>query len=742
MCPHITFLEWVRRRSNQYTRHFERRWPLERKQCQIEDVDLRVQATPKPARPGVSYYREYHRGWNVSTTDQQYKRALANLKSPNMLVVWLETLDHGGWRMLEDYLNASGVVPWISTARRKSGGVCASGSLSACATNMTVHANMNANRRRRRGTQGGHHYDPTDAERAEAVRINHHDVALHAALTKGLNLETSVPTPTPTRSSGSGSGSTNSMPVPQSPPAVIDIATAAAAWAWVPDPDKEYVIENVKYSTPLVANGNLNKPGQGDSGEISMDSRWMFTPVPGDPEYYFIDRAAGGSKARLQVGNEVAMMRPSSKTVEWVRFSLTDAENGEFFLDSKAGPKRGSKRIDFKGDGSVGFIQTNKGGLSKKFRISLADAANIANDKPWKDTEGNEIKAGKGGQLTKIDGTWYWIGTDPNNAGHLHLYSSETLGDGTWKWRGQVAEVENGRAANCKLAKHPNNYYIIVCKGQVFFKSDTVDGWYDSTNPQNVQKYVKRPTFANGEPIEGLYTHKFGGGSLFIDDDGESAYYITSRKNLEVEKAQKVNPNVYKDDRNVGIYKLNEEWTDYEEENAEVYWNSNIGREAMFLFKRNNRYYMTASHTGGWKPSDTYIKTATRQDFLDGQWGPEKQLEFVPAKIHNDKSVKSHGCQQRYLVDLGDDRWMFGGDRYPVEGYDVWYPKYGRHIRMPVVWRNETVVWSDDKVPMPTVYWRSVWNVGAYDYTNTKSEKHDPVPGVNDCPTKCFHLHL
>ena len=500
----------------------------------------------------------------------------------------------------------------------------------------------------------------------------------------------------------------------------------SSAWAWDPDPDKEYTITNVKYSTPLIANGNLNKPDQGDSGEDSLDSRWVFTPVPGDPKYYFIDRAAGGSRTRLQAGNKEATMRPSDKTGEWVRFSLTDAGNGEFFLDSKAGPKRGSRRIDFKDDGSVGIVHTNKGGWSKKFRIEdIPKAVNIVNDKPWKDTEGNEIKAGKGGQLTKIDGTWYWIGTDPNNDGHLHLYSSETLGDGTWKWRGQVAEAENDWAANCKLVKHPDNYYIIVCKGQAFFKSDTVDGWYESTNPKNVWKYAKRPTFANGELVQGLYKHKFGGGSLFIDDDGESAYYITSRMNREWKEAQKENPSVHKRDRNVGIYKLNKEWTDYEEENAEVYWDSNIDREAMFLFKRKNRYYMTASHTSNWKPSDTYIKTSTSLD----DWGPEKQLEFVPAKTRNNKSVKSHGCQQRYLVDLGDDRWMFGGDRYPDEGYDIWYAKYGRHIRMPVVWSN-------GKVPMPTVYWRSVWEVGAYDYTNTKSEKHDPVPGVNDCPTE------
>ena len=160
MCPHITFLEWVRRRSNQYTRQFEHYWGV---------------------NPPEPYFAQYLRGWNVSTTDQQYKRALSNLKRPNMHVMWLETLDHGGWKRFEDYLTASGVVPWINTARRTSGGVCANSSLSACAAKKTVHEN--ANGRRRRSTQISHHYAPTDAELSEAARINHHDVALHAALT-------------------------------------------------------------------------------------------------------------------------------------------------------------------------------------------------------------------------------------------------------------------------------------------------------------------------------------------------------------------------------------------------------------------------------------------------------------------------------------------------------------------------------------------------------------------------------
>ena len=64
---------------------------------------------------------------------------------------------------------------------------------------------------------------------------------------------------------------------------------------------------------------------------------------------------------------------------------------------------------------------------------------------------------------------------------------------------------------------------------------------------------------------------------------------------------------------------------------------------------------------------------------------------------------------------------MFGGDRYPVEDTEIWDPQDGGHIRMPVVWSNG----------VPTVYWRREWNVAAHNGTNTTSESHARVPGVD-----------
>jgi hypothetical protein len=305
----------------------------------------------------------------------------------------------------------------------------------------------------------------------------------------------------------------------------------------------------------------------------------------------------------------------------------------------------------------------------------------------------------------------------------IHLYSSDTLGDGTWVHRGIVvhAEPDEYTMANVRLARHPDGHFIIIGKAMRIYSSLTVDGPYTQEPTPNIATYNNRPALDpdTGEYVQGLHRHKYGGGSLFLDDgfdnDGNptvTAYYITSRKLLYDTAG------VPLASRSVGIYKLQDDWLDFEADTAEVYWGPNMNREAMFLYKRNGMYYMSSSHTSGWRPSDTYFRNAWQ---LSGPWSEESQVAFVPALTETGSSVKSHGCQFRYLIDVGGDRWMFGGDRYPVKDPATWNPEDGRHIRIPVVWSND----------VPTVYWRREWNVAAHDGTNTSSERHTRVPGVD-----------
>lgn len=539
---------------------------------------------------------------------------------------------------------------------------------------------------------------------------------------------------------------------------------------WVPDPGKEYILTNLAEKTPLASRRGYSRPYQGAIGEVSDHTRWVFTPVEGSPGVYFIERASGGSNSRLQVGDVSGpRMRPASYTGDWVRFRLVDGGNDKLYIESLAADPS-KPRIAFGHDGTITSVTSNSNGWLKKFIIK--ESEEIINDVPW-ETAGDlsprhVIKAGKGGQLTRIDGTWYWVGTDPNidrgglegHGGDLHLYASDTLGHETWRYLGVVVDADACQkpAGNCKLVRHPGpgeRYFVIVCKSNAIYKSRMVDGVHSITGPYdkqpgaNIESYRRRHTYdEEGELVEGSFRHKFGGGSLFIDDDG-SAYYITSRKNIDHALANLPGTN-----RNVGIYKLQDDWLDFEEGTAEVYYGPNVGREAMFLLKRRGVYFMMSSHTSGWDPSKTYYRTATS---LAGPWSEEQELLFVPALRERNGdwwTVKSHGVQFRYMIDLGNDKWMYGGDRYPDEEAEqclrelgesecvtpnviedscdppVWKAEYGRHMRLPVVW-------GDDNIPR--VFWREKWNVGTFDYTdiNARVETHCPIPGVDTFDVVC-----
>lgn len=541
---------------------------------------------------------------------------------------------------------------------------------------------------------------------------------------------------------------------------------------WAPDPGREYILTNLASKTPMASRRGYGRPYQGTIGDVSDNTRWVFTPVEGVPGVYFIDRASGGPNSRLQVGDfSGPRMRAGSYTGDWVRFRLVDAGNGKHYIESLAADPF-KPRISFGSDGTITAVNSNSNGWLKKFIIK--ESEEIINDVPW-ETAGDqnamhEIKAGKGGQLSRIDGTWYWVGTDPNidlggldgNGGDLHLYASDTLGHETWRYLGVVVDADACQkpAGNCKLVQHPGpgeRYFVIICKSNAIYKSRMVDGVHSITGPYdkqdgtNIESYRRRHTYdGEGELVEGSFRHKFGGGSLFIDDDG-SAYFITSRKNTDYRLANLPGTN-----RNVGIYKLQDDWLDFEAGTAEVYYGPNVGREAMFLLKRRGVYFMMSSHTSGWDPSKTYYRTATN---LAGPWSDERELRFVPALRERDGAwwtVKSHGVQFRYMINLGHDKWMYGGDRYPDEEAEKclrelgesecpmnnadepaescdppkWKAEYGRHMRLPVVW-------GDDNIPR--VFWRKKWNVGTFDYTDIDAsiETHCPIPGVDSFDVVC-----
>ncbi len=316
---------------------------------------------------------------------------------------------------------------------------------------------------------------------------------------------------------------------------------------------------------------------------------------------------------------------------------------------------------------------------------SLADANVISNDTWWVDSNGSNVLASMGGHITLVGDTYYWVGNDPQrslNGEDIHLYSSKTLGSGSWKHEGKMVDFAPGTgASNCSLLySHATGNYVIVAKsGLQFYESASITGPYTHVNTVNKFQIDNRGG-----------NYKIGGMGTF--QDGTNAYVITSRRWLpSTPKSETEGAN----HRYTGIYKLTPDFLDVAEE---VCWLRNDSREAMWLFKKDDTYYMTGSHTAGWTASACYYRTSTNLE----DWSAEQEIGMDPERpggTQAQKIMRSHGSQHRFIIQLGNGQWMYGGDRYPYDEPESHPFEKGLYIFCPVVWDNGH----------PTVKWEPVW---------------------------------
>lgn len=307
-----------------------------------------------------------------------------------------------------------------------------------------------------------------------------------------------------------------------------------------------------------------------------------------------------------------------------------------------------------------------------------SSAAFISNNEQWYDDFGVEIRANDGGQITKFGDTYYWVGNNldiETNGNDIHLYSSKTLGSGDWKWEGKMVDFEPGKYnGNANLIRCPRTgKYLIITKGLNFYESDSVNGPYTLVN--NVWPSQVPPKIDPSNP-----GYAWGGLSVYQEND--IAYIVVSRfdKNGEA-----------KDTRSMGIYKLTADCKDVEEE---IYWRREGAEraEAPYIFKKGDMYYMTMSETRGWKPTKTNYWTA---EDIAGPWTVHGEVGMDPS------SSASHNSQHRYIMMVGDNQWIFGGDRYPYYEPDIFPEEEGQNIILPVTW-------DGDK---PIVDFKEVWEI-------------------------------
>jgi hypothetical protein len=298
----------------------------------------------------------------------------------------------------------------------------------------------------------------------------------------------------------------------------------------------------------------------------------------------------------------------------------------------------------------------------------------VRNDVRWYDDHGAEIRCNDGGHVTKVGDTYYWVGNDPdtgNNGNDVHMYSSKTLGSSDWRWEGNVVDYEPGRyQGSCQLVANPNTgKYLIICKGLNIYESDDVTGPYASAT--------------NIWPTMVPFHRGYAWGGMSIYQEGNDAYLVVSRYDKTDSSGT----------RHMGIYKLA---ADYKSIASEVSWTRGTvshRREAPWVFKRNGKYYMTMSHTRGWNPSETYYWTA---DGLEGPWIEQGQVGTDPP------TKTSYNSQHRYIIQVGSDEFVYGGDRYPLRGDADVYPKEkGRNIMLPVTWDGDR----------PVLHFKETWTI-------------------------------
>lgn len=227
--------------------------------------------------------------------------------------------------------------------------------------------------------------------------------------------------------------------------------------------------------------------------------------------------------------------------------------------------------------------------------------------------------------------------------------------------------------------------------------------------------FCRKKVFVSDSGPEGNYTQlahldvpfshsghgrmKNGASSMF-EENGEM-FYVTTRLQTE-------NP---ANNRFAYIYKLNSNWTALSSEGNPIIatWPSNF-REAPFIAKQDDWYYVFMSETHGWDQSITHYRRA--KSMVELPSAKEEEVVMHPA---NTAGVKSMGSQFCFFQEFDDGKWMFGGRRHPSEAPEVFAWDFGKHVMTPATFVDG----------VPHVYWKYQFNWTQYDYDSPEYDAHD-----------------
>lgn len=356
-----------------------------------------------------------------------------------------------------------------------------------------------------------------------------------------------------------------------------------------------------------------------------------------------------------------------------------------------------------------------------------------------------------------------------------------TIGKSAFKLVTRIEEVdlkkqEGKHAHNCSIVKKDDGsgfLYHVICKHGNWYKSSKIDsGWI--VNEDIKQHYLNEwgdniDIFTGLKSVEGdenyrnyVARYKTGGSSVFIGKD-HKLYWLVSRRcvsensepttacrsECQVQCAHtggkpaqmcgKKENDVYqcnKEPRYVAIWNIAPDFKTLSMNR----WFPLANIEALWMMERKtgdtNYYYLCGSEAHGWRPSRMLCEFAKNLADFKGDFHDNEDHKFsvefrgtdnFPLDIdgqRNDFIHRSFATQPRYIQYVGQDisnneRWIFGGDRYPGQDPNIWNAEFGSHVRAPVIWEAQA---SGPDKPYPL--WKQKWNVSFFDWKHEKKGDH------------------
>ncbi|KAJ4485534.1 Arabinanase/levansucrase/invertase [Lentinula aciculospora] len=296
--------------------------------------------------------------------------------------------------------------------------------------------------------------------------------------------------------------------------------------------------------------------------------------------------------------------------------------------------------------------------------IVLAQAAVIVPGASWTDTEGNIIQAHGGGFL-KVASTYYWFGEDKVLDSTLfHAVSCYTSTDlETWTRESDaLTPISGTMISTSDVVERPKVIFNTMNSEYVmWFHSDTSNYGAAMVGVATAKTPCGPYTYKGSWKPLGADSRDEG---LFLDDDG-TAYLLYASDNNQNFKISMLDTNYYNVTEQVSVL-------------------TGATLEAPGVIKRDNVYYLIASHTSGWDPNPNKVFTASS---LAGPWST--QVDIAP------EDTNTYYSQNAYDMPLGTNG-IYMGDRWDVSALGS-----STYIWFPLSWASG----------LPVIVKADVWNV-------------------------------